>query len=134
MVIEDLKKRVDRYGEMWGCHKHANDPACLGWITVSKRRVSAITPVDPREEPERFAKWQAYGDDVRRKPYLVNVYEVDANANEAEINGSINYMAPEDYKTVDNYYLSSLDELPDLLIRFGKSLDDLIPQSELMAP
>lgn len=134
MTLEELKTRIDKYGEMWGCRNETDDPTLLGWITVTRRKFSAFTTLDPQEEPERFAEWHTRKNDVNARPYFVSVYEVDAEAYEAETNGSINYMGPEDYGKRDNFYLHSLDELPDLLKGFGKSLDDLLPQRELDAP
>jgi hypothetical protein len=43
-------------------------------------------------------------------------------------------MAPEDYRQRENYSLQSVTEFPLLLAKFGKTMDDLLSQSELLAP
>ena len=128
MTLEELTKQLDVYGQMLGCRNDTSLHLSLGWITIARRRVSPSAPCDPHTEPERFAKWRDYARHVKQYPYLLNVYEVSAAAYEAETNGTIDYMGPEDYGKRENYYLSSLVELPELLAKFTRTVDDLIPQ------
>jgi hypothetical protein len=142
MNIEKLQLHLDKvresrlgtYTETWGCRNEVDTPSMIGWITISRQTVPDFIYVDPQRESERFAEWQEIANKINKYPYLVSVYEVNTEAYEAETKEIIAYMAPEDYGKRENFYLSSLRELPEILARFGKTVDDLVPQSELLAP
>ena len=93
MTPAELEQRLAP-GGLYGCRKETANPALLGWITIIRRKIAAVPPV----EPERFAEWQSRVNHVQEYPSLLRIYEVDAQAYHAETTGLINSMAPEDYR------------------------------------
>lgn len=115
--------------EEWGLKKDTKNSDILGWILLSKRMFGSINPNNPQTEPELYQWWEEDFESVRKYPYQVIVMEVHRELLEREedfTRGECHYW--------ENHYVSNLDEVEELLQRFGYSIDDLRNRRELNAP
>ena len=124
----ELEKRLDN-GERWGFRKDTETPTYLGWILITKRKPSPITPFDPKGEPERYSQWMEWRKELLRLPYHVAIRELRRDVHESD-----DYEDTDDYRLRENYYVSNLDEVQKILDNYNCKIEDARLSVELDAP
>jgi hypothetical protein len=132
MTRDDLERHLHN-GEQWRFVKETDDPEYLGWILISKITPGPMPPfaprLDPREERESIEQAVAWAEQMRRTPYHVHVVELKREVHEAG-----EYPGNEDYRNIENYYVATLDEVEEIVHRFGKTLESVRWRGDLKAP
>ena len=109
-------------------------PQDFGYIEIRRIYVSAVTPVDPTTEPEGYARWLKFKAETERNPYHILVAVVREKLKERESWPEEDYPDNDDYLADENYKVSSLAMVEEIVNRYGKSLADANPCRELRLP
>jgi hypothetical protein len=126
MDSEEAEQLLDQ-GFSIGFTKPTDDPAYLGWITISKVKPSSrlLEVLSEDEAPDAVREERRR----QREPYLVLVVELRRDVHE-----SGDYETESDYRQKDRHWFSDLSAAARLLESWGYSLRDAREARELDAP
>ncbi len=108
-------------------------PSEFGYIEVRRTYVSPVTPCDPETEREGYLRWLTFKAETERNPYHVHIAIVREMPEEKKARSN-DFPDNDDYLFINNYDVSSITEVEEILNRHGKSLAEAKPLRELRLP
>lgn len=128
MKRRELETKLEA-GQQWGFKKATDDPNYLGWILISKRKISAPEPKESYYFEESYFMHLREFERLSKTPYHIMVKELRRDVHESGA-----YEDGSDYRQLDNYYFSTLDEAERFIEELGYSFENIKWRAELDAP